>query len=54
MAVKRVSINARINEDQYEKVKQLAETLNETLSATFRIMIDEFFNVGLDENLKEE
>lgn len=54
MAIKRISINARVDEKQYELVKQLAEELNETISSTFRIIIDEFFTMGLDENIKEE
>ena len=54
MAIKRVSINARVDEEQYEKVKKLSEELDETLSATFRMIIDEFFNMELDEILKEE
>ena len=53
MAIKRVSINARVDEEQYKKVKELAEDLDETLSATFRMIIEEFFNMELDEVLKE-
>ena len=53
MAIKRVSINARVDEEQFEKVKKLAEELDETLSATFRMIIDEFFAMELDQNLKE-